>query len=316
MKFEQTAAPHWLGAEPVTIMMLRVVLAMLPPLLVASWLLGVGMLLNAAIAVITCLVSEAAALQARGRPLRTFLTDGSAVVTGLIIAFALPPGTAWWVTVIACVFAVVFAKHLYGGLGYNLFNPAMVGYVVVLVSFPDQISVWSAPDGMTGATPLDGVRNGLTAMLTMDEIRATGLLESRDWLWINLAAFAGGVWLLYTGVIRWHIPAAMIGTMGLLYTVFYVFDPATNVAPLTGLASGGLMFTAFFVATDPVSGAASDRGRLLFAAGIGLLAFGLRKWSAYPDGLAFAVLLMNTAAPLIDRYTIPRVSGHRERPRL
>jgi electron transport complex protein RnfD len=154
-------------------------------------------------------------------------------------------------------------------------------------------------------------------MLTMKEILAQesfGWIGGRGWEWINLAALAGGLWMLSQRVIRWHIPAGMLGMLILLYGCFFTFGAQTHPSPLIGLFSGGTMLAAFFVATDPVSAAASDRGRLIYGAGIGLLCFAVREWGAYPDGIAFAVLLMNMAAPLIDRYTLPRVYGHRERP--
>jgi electron transport complex protein RnfD len=122
------------------------------------------------------------------------------------------------------------------------------------------------------------------------------------------------LWLLYRGIIRWHIPVAMLATMALLYTVFYFSEAATNPSPVLGLFSGGTMLAAFFVATDPVSATTTERGKLIYGAGIGVLCFAIRKWGAYPDGIGFAILLMNMCAPLIDRYTLPRVYGHRKRP--
>jgi electron transport complex protein RnfD len=342
VKFALATAPHWLGADSVTIMMRRVLLALIPTLALSTWFLGIGVLLNALFACIVCWLLEVAALYIRRRPIATFANDGSALVTALLIALALPPLTPWWVTASACLFAVVFAKHLYGGLGYNVFNPAMVGYVVVLISFPKQVANWPTPaetsagiaftmdiflhgrstlasltDALSGATPLDSIKIQLIQMRTIDEILTQdsfGWLAGRGWQWINLAALGGGLWLLAKRVIRWHIPVAMLVTMTLLYSVFYMYESSTHPSPLIGLFSGGTMLAAFFVATDPVSAAASDRGRLIYGCGIGALCYAIRAWGAYPDGIAFAVLLMNMAAPLIDRYTLPRVQGHRNRP--
>jgi electron transport complex protein RnfD len=283
---------------------------------------------------------ESIMLKFRARPVGRFLLDGSALVTAALIALALPTLTPWWVTATACLFAIVFAKHLYGGLGYNVFNPAMVGYVVALISFPQHLASWPAPDmapdwatsiqffmwgqvpaempdAWSGATPLDTIKIQLGQMLTMREILATpgfGWLAGRGWEWINLAALAGGIWLLTSHVIRWHIPVAMLGTMGLLYLAFYLMDASTHPSPLLGLLSGGTMLGAFFVATDPVTAATSDRGRLIYGAGIGALSFVIREYGAFPDGIAFAVLLMNMAAPLIDRYTLARVYGRSNPP--
>jgi electron transport complex protein RnfD len=158
---------------------------------------------------------------------------------------------------------------------------------------------------------------GLGRKLTMDEIMALpgpGSVAGNGWIWINLAAAAGGLWLLAARVIRWHIPAAMIAGLGGVALVFFALDPATHPSPVLELLSGGTMLGVFFVATDPVSAATSDRGRLVYGAGIGILCYVLRRYGSNPDGLAFAVLLMNMAVPLIDRYTLPRVYGHRGRP--
>ncbi len=341
MKFSMQRAPHWRMSTGVPLLMLRVLLALLPMLLVSTWFFGPGILLNLAFACIVCSLLEALMLRLRARPLAPFLLDGSAIVTAALIALALPPLTPWWVTATACLFAIVFAKHLYGGLGYNLFNPAMAGYVVVLIAFPQHIASWplfdnglslvevggfflsgqlpgtATLDGISGATPLDSIRIQLGQMRTMTEITATpafGWLAGRGWEWINLAALAGGLWLLQTKTIRWHIPVAMLTALGGLQLLFFGLDPATHASPTLALLSGGTMLGAFFIATDPVTAATSNLGRLIYGAGIGVLTFAVRQWGAYPDGIAFAVLLMNMATPLIDRYTLPRVYGEQQRP--
>jgi electron transport complex protein RnfD len=337
MKFFARQSPYWREADSVTLIMLRVLVALLPAAFASMYFWGAGILLNLLFASACCLALEALMLKLRSRPIRPFISDGSALVTAVLIALALPPLTPWWVTATACLFAIVFAKHLYGGLGYNPFNPAMVGYVVVLVSFPRYLAWWPAlesgfvftevlnvfvsgarsdgvaVDAYTSATVLDSVKMQLDQMSTMREILAAGefgWLAGRGWEWINLGALAGGLWLMRSGVIRWHIPAAMLASMALLYLILYAMEPAIHVSPLIGLLSGGTMLGAFFIATDPVSAAASNKGRLIYGAGIGVLCFSIRQWGAYPDGIAFAVLLMNMAVPLIDRYTLPRVYGH------
>jgi len=341
MKFQLQSAPHLQTDNSVGDVMRRVLLALLPMLLVSTWFLGPGILVNLVFACLLCCLLEALMLRLRARPLAPFLLDGSAVVTGALIAFTLPPLTPWWVTATACLFAIVFAKHLYGGLGYNLFNPAMAGYAAVLISFPHHVATWSLPDtalslsdigsfflsgnlpdglsldGISGATPLDSIRVQLGQMRTMSEIMAApafGMLAGRGWEWINLAALAGGLWLLTSNTIRWHIPIAMLTALGGLQLIVFALDPATHPSPAIALLSGGTMLGAFFIATDPVTAASSNLGRLIYGAGIGTLIFAIRQWGAYPDGIAFAVLLMNMAAPLIDRYTLPRVYGERHRP--
>lgn len=313
-------APHWLGRNSVPLMMQRVLLALLPLYACCTWYFGLEVLLNAALLIVFSCAAEAAALRMRERRIVPALQDCSAIVAALLIAPCLPPGTPWWVLAVAAFFAIALAKHVYGGIGQNVFNPAMAGYVAVLVAFPQHVAEWPAivmTDALTGATPLDSVKMQLGQMRTMTEITATenfGLIAGYGWEWINLAALAGGLWLLSKKVISWYAPGAMLITMGALYFVFYAFSPATQPSPLIGLLSGGTMLAAFFVVTDPVSGATTPAGRIVFGAGTGALAFAMRTWGAYPDGIAFAVLFMNMCAPLLDRYTLPRVYGHRKRP--
>lgn len=342
MQFRQQSGPHWLGVNTVPLMMRRVLLALLPVTFVSLWLFGPGVLLNLCVAAAACTAFEAAVLRLRARPVRTALADGSVLVTAALLALCLPPLLPWWVTVTASLFATVVAKHLYGGLGYNVFNPAMVGYLVVLVAFPQFVADWpgldstrawpavgdqlsffltgSVPqpfDGLSGATPLDSVKEQLGDRRTMAEISAGsefGWLAGYGWEWLNLASLAGGLWLLWRQVTTWHAPGAMLLALGLLYSAAYALDSGANPSPLLGLLSGGTMFAAFFIVTDPVSGAAHPVGRLVFGAGVGVLTYALRKWGAYPDGIAFAVVFMNMCAPLIDRYTVPRIYGHRRRP--
>jgi len=329
-------APFWRKPDGVQRMMLLVLLALLPVITATGWALGSGVLLNIVVASAACLLLEWLALVIRGKPAGIFLTDGSALLTAILLALALPPLIPWWVIVTGCLFAIVFAKHLYGGVGYNIFNPAMVGYVVVFISFPLHVAMWPTPgetasladaahylmfgelpagatiDALSSATPLDLVKTQLKQMYTIPEIMDAHALggQRSGWFWINLAALAGGLALLRMKVIRWHIPAATLGTLAALHTVFFLADAETHIPPLLALFSGGTMLAAFFIATDPVSAPSSDRGKLYYGAGIGLLCFALRQWGAHPDGIAFAVLFMNMATPLIDRYTVPRVYGH------
>jgi electron transport complex protein RnfD len=334
MKFAARQAPHWHGGSSVTGMMLTLLVGLIPVTLAMVLSFGSGILANVLLCVVLCIVFEWLVLSLRGKDARTFLMDGSAVVTGALLALALPPLMPWWMLVIGCLFAIVVAKHLYGGIGFNVFNPAMVGYVVLLIAFPAQLALWpavsSAPgpaealhallgmsidaDVITAATPLDTVKMELSRMRTMSEILAMPEVAQRSsasWTVINLAALAGGIWMLIKGVIRWHIPVAMLGAMGLLAFIFYALDSATQPSPVFELLSGGTMLAAFFIATDPVSAATNVRGRIIYGAGIGVFCFVLRRWGSNPDGIAFAVLLMNMAVPLIDRFTVPRIYGRR-----
>jgi electron transport complex protein RnfD len=322
--------------------MRAVLLALAPGVLAYVWFFGWGVVIQIGIALAVALGAEALMLTWRGRPVRPFLTDGSAAVTAVLLALALPPLAPWWATVVGTAFAIVVAKHLYGGLGYNPFNPAMVGYVVLLVSFPRVMTLWPAPevvsgqsvsfwdslavvfrgapitlpmDAVSGATPLDYMKVKLGANLTVGEVRASpifGDLSGKGWEWVSGGFLVGGLWLLYRRVITWHIPVAMLGTLFVLALLFSGLDPGRYPSPVFHLFAGGALLGAFFIATDPVSASTTPRGRLIYAAGIGALTYVIRTWGGYPDGVAFSVLLMNIAAPTIDQYTQPRVFGHGE----
>ncbi|MDH3646215.1 MAG: RnfABCDGE type electron transport complex subunit D [Gammaproteobacteria bacterium] len=338
MKFQVEPAPHTFGSKPVPEIMRDVLIAMFPAILVYVWYFGFGIVINTVIAAAVALASEALILRLRGKNLSLYLGDYSAIVTAILLAFSLPPLTPWYVTAIATLFAVVFAKHLYGGLGFNLFNPAMAGYVLVLIAFPTAMAdLWIAPRGMgdglglgqtlvailaaappdawdalSSATPLSRVQSDLSKAMTMSEISSEPMMSIGAWLWINLTVALGGLYLLFRGVIRWHIPVAVVFGIGLLATVFYFVDVDRYPSPIFHLTTGAAMLGAFFIATDPVSAATSTRGRLIYGFGIGALAYIIRTWGAYPDGIAFAVLLMNMTVPAIDYFTIPTAYGTRD----
>lgn len=343
MKFRQAAAPHLAPPNSVSLVMRQVLVALIPATLIYVWFFGPGLLVNMAIAVTVAVGAEAAVLYLRGRPVRKYVGDLSAVLAAVLLAFALPPLTPWWITATGAMFAIVFAKQLFGGIGYNPFNPAMAGYVVLLISFPAQMTAWLPPaasglpapdlsllqtvstiftgtlppeyawDSITMATPLDQVRTGLSMMKTVGEIRQSPLfgdLGGTGWEWLANAFALGGIWMLYKGVIRWHIPVSMLGSIIFISTLFFLIDPGSHPGPAFHLFSGATMIGAFFIATDPVSAATTEKGRLIYGAGIGILTYVIRSWGGYPDGVAFAVLIMNMTVPIIDKFTVPRVYGH------
>ena len=339
MEFRTWSSPHLPVSNSVPTMMRQVLLALLPGAACFFWLFGWGVIINILIAGITAIVAEAAILKLRRRQVGGTLLDGSALVAGVLLALALPPLAPWWIPVIGSLFAIVIAKQLYGGLGYNPFNPAMAGYVVLLVSFPLELTLWPAAgnppdfattlsliltgnmpgaasiDAVTMATPMDSVRTQLGLGETVTALRETalfGLLGGAGWEWINLGFLAGGLWLLKGRVIQWRIPASMLGGLALAALVFHLYDPQTYASPAFHLFSGAAMLGAFFIATDPVSACTTPRGRLWYGFGIGVLTWVIRTWGGYPDGVAFAVLLMNLAAPTIDFYTRPRVFGQQD----
>lgn len=306
--------------------MATVLLVALPGSALLSWFFGYGILINILLAIASSLAFEAFMLRLRHKPVLDSLKDLSAVVTGLLIALCLPPTISLWLIVIATFFAIVIAKHVYGGLGNNVFNPAMVGYAVLLVSFPLTMSTWISldtdkldlfevilvktdledlPDGMTRPTPLDQFkfRQGQTVSEVWDEENGFGQVAGRGFEWINLCFLLGGLVLIYRGTITWYAPFAMLATLTLLASIFYDQGSANSLgSPLFHLFSGGTMLCAFFIITDPVTNPATMRGQLIFGAGAAVIIFFIRTLGAYPDGIAFAVLLMNAATPLIDHY--------------
>ena len=339
-RFPTAFAPHMPAPTTVSGVMLQVLLALVPGIVAHAWFFGPGILFQLVLATVFALGFEAAMLWARGRPIRPFMTDLSVVVTAVLFALCVPPLAPWWIAFIGMAFAVVVAKHLYGGLGNNLFNPAMVGYVVVLVSFPQAMTQWLPPreiaatvpdlaatlqaiflgalppgwdlDAITGATPLDTIKTGVDQGAFVAEIRQSpifGDYGGLGWEWIANAYALGGLWLLYRRVIPWQVPVAVLAGVLAMSLPAWLIDAGSNPPPLQHIFSGGLVLAAFFIATDPVSGCASPRGRLVFGAGVALLTLVIRRWGGYPDGVAFSVLLMNMAAPLIDRYTRPRYYG-------
>ncbi|HEY8537309.1 MAG TPA: electron transport complex subunit RsxD [Steroidobacteraceae bacterium] len=334
--------PHTIAPNSVSRVMRLVLIALAPAILLHAVFFGVGILVQVLLAIAAALAAEYVALRLRRQPVRKYLLDGSAVITAVLLAMCLPSLAPWWLVVSGTAFAILIAKHLYGGLGSNLFNPAMVGYAVLLVSFPVQLTRWPSPDvaglatvdltfletlrtifvgtlppgttwdAVTSPTPLDAVRTGLQGGLTLQEAQAAptfGLVGGRGWEWVNLAVLGGGLWLLVLKIIRWHIPVAVLAGLAIPATIMHVIDPGSYAGAFFHLTAGASMLGAFFIATDPVSAATTDRGRLVYGFGIGLIAYTIRTWGGYPDGIAFAVLLMNLAVPLIDRYTVPRIYG-------
>ena len=338
--FQISDAPHLPPKTNIASVMLKVLLALVPGVLAYTWFFGPGIVIQIILATGFALLFESLMLRLRGRPLKPFINDYSAVVTAVLFALCIPPLAPWWISCIAMLFAIGFAKHLYGGLGQNIFNPAMVGYVVVLISFPLAMTSWLPPltlaehhpgltdsliiifsgqvpvtggwDAITAATPLDALKTGIESGGLVSEITMSplfGYFGGLGWEWIAGGFAIGGFFLLYQRVISWQVPVAVIGSMIVLSLPFWLLNPDVNPAPLQHVFSGAIIIAAFFIATDPVSGCVSDRGRLIFGIGVGAITLVIRWWGGYPDGVAFAVLLMNMAAPLIDRYTRPRMYG-------
>lgn len=341
MRYPSITSPHGHGPNSVAKTMLWVILALIPGSLAMIWYFGWGALVNILLASATAVACEALALQLRGRPIGPVLADMSAVVTALLFALTVPPLLPWWMTVLGVAFAILVVKQLYGGIGYNPFNPAMAGYVLLLISYPVEMTAWLPPemlnshpldigqtlaviftgslppglqwDALTMATPLDSMRTQLDMNLMISEIRQSPLwgdFGGRGWEWVGNWFLLGGLVLLYKRVISWHIPLSMLGGLLVIAMLFHFLDQETHPFGLFHLFSGGAILGAFFIATDPVSACTTKKGQVIYGAAIGVMVYIIRTWGGYPDAVAFAVLLLNMAAPTIDYYTQPRVFGH------
>lgn len=351
MKLSLSSSPHQRVRRDTGQVMRIVIYAMIPGMLAQTFFFGWGMLIQAVIAVFSAVLFEGVILYLRKRPIERTLTDYSAALTGLLIAVSIPPTLPWWMTVIGVFFAIGVAKQVYGGLGFNIFNPAMIAYVVLLISFPAAMSLWlpattqagitpsfldsvsliftgfttsgydvtqlrTIADGVTMATPLDTLKTDLTQGLTYSESLSKATFNGSffdaagaGWGWVSLAYLLGGLALVKTRVISWHIPGSMIVSVFICAAVLHLANGDVYASPLFHLLNGAVIVGAFFIATDPVSASTTPRGRIIFGAAIGFWIVIIRVFGGYPDAVAFAVIIMNMAVPLIDYYTRPRVYG-------
>ena len=333
--------------------MLLVIAALLPGISVSTWFFGWGVVINVALATFFALGLEALALVAQKKPIKKYLSDNSALVTAIIFAITIPPGSAWWIVLLGIAFAILLAKHVYGGLGQNPFNPAMCGYLFLLLSFPLDMTSWHIPtelffqestysplgweglklsllaafpffqattetiDGMTMATPLIVSKMAGTNAL-LDATQNGSALFSRNsetgWELVNIAYLLGGMVLLALRIISWHIPLTIITTVAVVATLFH--SPNSSAVfgtPYLHLFGSATMVGAFFIATDPVSAATTSKGRVLYGIIIGVGIYSIRVWGSYLDSIAIAVLFGNFCAPLLDHYCRPRIYGHPKR---
>lgn len=328
MAWIQLSSPHAHNHVTTDQVMRQVLLACIPGILALTWFFGPGILINLLLSCSAALAAEALVLWLRNRPLAV-LKDHSALVTGVLLGVCLPATAAWWIPLLGGFFALLVGKQLFGGLGQNPFNPAMAAYAFLLVSFPLQVSIWPHPvtplssgdatwlnslagaDALTGATALDAWRNKGLLMAEEfwqnEQLLATEM--TRAWASVALAWLLGGLYLIYQRVINWQLPLAFLSTLLIAGAFVWGWDTSHYAPPWLHIAAGSAVFAAFFILTDPVSGATSLKGKIYFAIGAGVIVIAIRTWGIYPDGVAFAVLLMNFVAPAMDYYTRPRVYG-------
>ena len=315
-----STAPHMYAPTNTTTIMRDVIISLAPAGLVAIALFGLNALITIITAVLGCVVMEYVACKYFLK-VKSSTRDLSAIVTGLLLAYNLPCNMPIWMTLIGCFAAIIIAKVAFGGIGKNLFNPALIGRVFLFVSFPVQMTTWVKPnlfdfmntDVSTSATTLGILKHADTGALTsgipsylemflghtggsMGEVSALALL-------------IGLLYLLYRNIISWHIPVFYVATFFVLTASFAYYTGDASLDPLTHLLSGGLFLGAFFMATDYTTSPMSKKGKIIFAIGCGVLTFIIRRYSAYPEGVSFAILIMNAFVPLIDKFAKPRKFG-------
>jgi Na+-translocating ferredoxin:NAD+ oxidoreductase subunit D len=318
-------SPHINTDQSVKKLMYGVVFSLVPAFLVSVYLFGLGAILITAISIASCVVIE---LIIQKYILKTGIriSDGSAVVTGLLLAFNLPSNLPWWMIVLGALFAIGVGKMTYGGLGNNPFNPALVGRVFLLISFPVQMTSWPLPlasrfhylDAATGSTPLgilkEAVRNGETVPQVMKHLpdhmqMFLGQMGGSLGEVSAIALILGFLWLLYKRIITWHIPVTMVAAIFIFTGVLYLIDPSKNASPLFHILTGGVMLGAIYMATDLVTSPMTKAGMIIYATGIGIITVVIRVYGSYPEGVSFAILIMNAFVPLINKYVKPSRFG-------
>lgn len=330
-------SPH--AHAPVSIgkVMATVLLALTPATLFGFWLYGWPAVNLWAVSLIAAIVGEAFVLRLQGRHVRTVIMDGSGILTAWLLALSLPPYAPWWIAVLGSLFAVIIGKQVFGGLGQNVFNPAMAARVMLLISFPLEMTTWVAPaqspglleslritflsqpiDGMASASLLGHVKTEFTRGIGLDQA-LTGYYAPLDMLWGSRAGslgetaavllLIGGLFLIARRIITWHAPFAMLLGVAVPALLFNAIDANHYAGPMVHVLSGGLMLGAFFIITDPVTSPNTALGQFIFGLSCGLLTWIIRTWGGYPEGVAFAVLLMNAVTPIIDQYVKPRIYG-------
>jgi len=320
-----SGSPHVHNDQTVSRIMWGVVLALLPALLVSFWYFGVGALLVTGISILVCLTTEYLIQRYMLRETPS-IRDGSALITGILLAMNVPSNLPWWMVVIGAVVSIAIGKMSFGGLGKNIFNPALVGRVFLLISFPVAMTSWPVPvanrliltDAVTGPTALgilkEGLGKGETVQQLSNQLPAyTDLLIGQMGGSLGevsaLAILLGGLFMIIRRIITWHIPVSYLLTVFLFSGILYLIDPTYYIDPVFHILTGGLMLGAIFMATDMVTSPMTKAGMLIFGLGCGLLTVIIRIWGAYPEGVSFAILIMNAFVPLINKGFKPKRFG-------
>lgn len=309
-----SGSPHIHGKESVNKIMRDVCIALIPAIGVAIWNFGWDAVRVLAISVISCIVFEWL-IQKFMLKKKSTICDFSATVTGILLALNLPSSLPWYMIMLGALFAIGIAKMVFGGLGHNIFNPALVGRVFLLISFPVAMTSWSVPhDVITGATPLGLLKEGgvqAVATTSYMDLFLGNIGGSMGEISV-LALLIGGIYLLFRKVISWEIPVTFISAAFIFSGILWLVDPTKYIDPLFHILSGGIMLGAIFMATDMATSPMSKTGRIIFGLGCGLLSILIRVFGAYPEGVSFAILIMNAFVPLINKGFRPKLFGRKE----
>ncbi len=320
-----SSSPHVVSNESIPRIMYAVCLALAPAILVGVYCFGLQAVKVLVLTAAACLATEAGLQRLMGR--RITITDGSALVTGLLLAMTLPPSAPWWICIIGGVLAIGVGKQLFGGLAHNPFNPALISRVILLISWPVELTTWMKPgqgfanlgvDVVTAASPLGQMKEEL---IQKGSIHVVSQFHLMDGLFgLNqlgslgetsvVALLIGGLFLLYRGYITWHIPVGYIAAVGVIAALFWGIDSSRFAPPMYHMLTGGLFLGAIYMATDMVTCPVTNRGMLIFGIGCGVLTYFIRTFGSYPEGVSFAIVIMNGAVPLIERWVRPRTYGH------
>ena len=318
-------SPHQQSSETTRKLMFGVVIALLPALAASVYYFGTGAIIVTLTSVLACVATEFL-IQKYVLKTKTSISDGSAVVTGLLLAFNVPSNLPLFIIVIGAVISIGVAKMTFGGLGNNPFNPALVGRVFLLISFPVQMTSWPVPSGfktgytdaVTGATPLgiisEGVKNGESISALMEKVPSHmqlfyGYMGGSMGEIAAAALILGGIFMIWRKIITWHIPVAVLASAALFTAILWMADPTKYADPLFHLLTGGMMLGAIFMATDYVTSPMTHKGMIIYGTGIGVITVLIRTWGAYPEGVSFAILIMNAFVPLLNMYIKPRRFG-------
>jgi electron transport complex protein RnfD len=322
-KFIVSPSPHAYTGESIPKLMYGVIISLLPALGVSVWFFGLGMIVVTSVSIASCILFEYL-IQRFLMKVKPSHLDGSALLTGLLLAFCLPANLPFWMVMIGALAAVGIGKMTFGGLGNNIFNPALVGRVFLFISFPVAMTAWPEvgqwmkyTDAVTGATPLGVLKEGL-AYNSVGEIMPelpsylhllTGKMMGSSGEISALALLLGMIYMMYRKIISWHIPISILGTVAIFTGILWLANPDRFADPLFHLLSGGLMLGAIYMATDYVTSPMSGKGMIIYGIGIGVVTVLIRIFGAYPEGVQFAILIFNGFTPLINKFVKPKRFG-------